>query len=110
MTDNIGVLGEPSVTVRTMHGFSSFKITIEHKKGSGAALTFYRKSIPSTILKSSMGATMKSTIPSHEPMCIATPRATPCDGLIVELIALSQPSSSDAWSSSRFVSSSETKL
>ena len=50
----------------------------------------------STILKSSMGAIVKLTLPSHELMCIATPRATPYDGLAVELIALSQPSSSNA--------------
>ena len=43
-------------------------------------------------------------------MCIVTPRATPCDGLAIELTVLSQPSSLDAWSFSLFASSSETKL
>ena len=43
-----------------------------------------------------MGATMKSIIPSNEPMCIATLRATSCDGLTIELVALSQPPSLDS--------------
>ena len=110
MADNIGVLGEPSMIVGTMHGFSFSRIAIERRKGSGTTLTFCRKSIPSTILKSSMGATMKSIFPSQERMCIVTPRATSCDGLAVELTALSQPPSLDAWSSSLFALSFETKL
>ena len=54
-------MGDHLVTVETMHGFSS-RIAIERRKGSGTALTFYKKFIPSTILKSSMGATIKSTL------------------------------------------------
>ena len=79
-----------------MHGFSSSKIAIDHRKGSGTALTFLMKSIPNTILNSSMSVTVKSTLPSYKPMRIVTPRATPCDGLAVELTALSQPPSLDA--------------
>ena len=73
MVDNTGVLGEPSVTVGTMHGFSSSRIAIERRKDGGTILTFCKKSIPSTILKLSMGATMKLTFPSYESMYIVTP-------------------------------------
>ena len=93
-----------------MHGFSSFKIAIKHRKGSGKTLTFLRKSIPNTILKSSMGVIMKSTFLSHELIRIATPHATLYDGLATKLTALSQLSFLDYWSSSLYASSFEIKI
>ncbi|KAL7155163.1 hypothetical protein ABFS83_03G057000 [Erythranthe nasuta] len=76
----------------TMQGLPFSKMQSELKQGIGIAITLRKKSMPSTTLKSSIGATEKSTWPFQVPKCSSASRATPLSGCALALTALSQPS------------------
>uniref|UniRef100_A0A803L494 Uncharacterized protein n=1 Tax=Chenopodium quinoa TaxID=63459 RepID=A0A803L494_CHEQI len=82
----------PESQVRRRHGCCP-GTRIDLRCGIGTALLKCKKSMPSTKLKSSIGATVKSTCPLQSPSFIVTFLATPWIGLATEFTAFILPPS-----------------
>lgn len=65
------------VVVDTLHDVPSPKKHMVLKQGEIMAFTLHHNSMPNTILKSSIGAMVKSVLPRHVPMPMSTNITTP---------------------------------